>query len=140
MVRTTSGRTKIVKAASFKAESGGAGLKRQKKAMMVPAVNVDENENEYLLTIAAPGFDKQAIVVKVENDIIKISAAREISNENCIHDRCEYDYRRWERAFWLPDDADSLLTRARYYKGELIIVIPKGRKENTLFTLPVYVY
>lgn len=140
MVRTSSGKKNINKAAPFKADSGSTGLKRHKKAMMVPAVNVDENDNEYLLTIAAPGFDKQAFVVKVDKDIIKISAAREISNEDCIHDRCEYDYQRWERAFWLPDDADGLLTRARYYKGELMIVIPKGRKENTLFTLPIYVY
>jgi HSP20 family protein len=113
---------------------------RRKRAMVVPAANVDENNNEYILTIASPGFKRENLQVMIEKDIITISAAKETSPENCTHDRCEYDYTRWNRAFSLPDDAIALLTRARYRDGELIIRIPRGKTDKLTGITTIYVY
>jgi len=108
--------------------------------MVIPAANIDENENEYILTIASPGFKREDFQVMIEKDIITIAAAKKTSPGNCIHDRCEYDYNRWKRVFSLPDDADALMTRARYREGELIIRIPRGKTDNSSCITTIYVY
>ena len=113
---------------------------RRKRVMVTPAANVDETNHEYILTIAAPGFQRKNLEVTIEKDIITIAAAKEVSPENCTHDRCEFDYTRWKRAFSLPDDAAALLTRARYKDGELVIRIPRGKKENLPGITTIYVY
>ena len=113
---------------------------RRKRAMVIPAANVDETGNEYILTIASPGFKRENFQILIEKNIIAITAAKEISPESCIHDRCEYDYPRWKRDFLLPDDADALLTMARYKNGELVIRIPKGKTEHLSGPTHIYVY
>jgi HSP20 family protein len=113
---------------------------RRKRVMVTPAANVDETNNEYILTIASPGFKRENFQVIIEKDIITITASKETSMQSCIHDRCEYDYSHWKRAFSLPDDADALLTRARYKDGELIIRIPKGKSDNLSGITNIYVY
>lgn len=113
---------------------------RRKKAMVIPAVNVDESDNEYILTIATPGFKRENFQVMIEKDIITIAAAKEAKGQIGIHDRCEYDYTNWKRTFLLPDDADSLLSRARYKDGELIIRIPRGDTDKLAGITNIYVY
>ena len=115
-------------------------INRRKKVMVVPAANVDETNNEYILTIASPGFKRENFEVLIEKNIITIAATKETSPENCIHDRCEYDYHRWKREFLLPDDAEALLTMARYKNGEIIIRIPKGKTDHLSGATHIYVY
>jgi HSP20 family protein len=113
---------------------------RRKKVMMVPAANVDETNDEYILTIASPGFKRENFQIMIKKNIITISAAKETPQEICIHDRCEYDFPRWKRDFLLPDDADPLLAVARYKNGELVIRIPKGTTEHLSGPTHIYVY
>ena len=42
----------------------------------VPAVNIRENNKEYKLELAAPGFRKEDFKVEVEDEMLKISAER----------------------------------------------------------------
>lgn len=129
---------KFTKTSLFK--SGEENKTRRNRAAHVPAANIDETATEYILTIAAPGFKKESFEIKIEGFSISIAATRESENTNCIHDRCEYDYRRWKRVFPLPENADALMTRACYTNGELIIIIPKGKNDSSIFTHSVYVY
>lgn len=113
---------------------------RRNRAAHVPAANIDETASEYILTIAAPGFTKESFEIIIEGACLSIAASRESETANCIHDRCEYDYRRWKRVFPLPENADTLMMRAAYTNGELIIIIPKGKNDSSIFTHSVYVY
>lgn len=115
-------------------------VKAIKATQLVPVANVDENESEYIITLAAPGFDKNAFKVNIENDTISISACKEPPDKNCTHDRLEYDYSCWERGFPLPGDADALMARACYVNGELLIRIPRGNRNYTPTLISVYVY
>ena len=128
---------KVSKAISFRPDEGS---KPRRKKTVVPAVNIDETETEYILTLAAPGFARGALQVKIEKDILSIDAAKEVQNRQFIHDCCEYDFTNWKREFVLPDDADGLMTRAKYLNGELIIRIPRGKKGSSPFIIPIYVY
>ncbi len=110
------------------------------RAMHVPAANVDETDSEYIITIAAPGFDKEMIDIKIEAETLLVSASKKLQTTDWVHDRCEYDYSKWKRVFSLPKDADALMARANYKSGELIIRIPKGNNNFTSFPHPIYVY
>jgi|GEM_PF-3126879 HSP20 family molecular chaperone IbpA len=114
--------------------------RHRKKKVSVPAVNIDETDHEYIVMLAAPGFSKEALQIKIEKNILSVEASKKPDNIEYIHDCCEYDYRRWKRFFPLPENADALMTRACYINGELIITIPKGKNDSSIFIHSVYVY
>jgi HSP20 family molecular chaperone IbpA len=111
-----------------------------KRAMVIPAANVDETENEYILTIASPGFKRGDFQIMIESEILTITAAKKELPLPYINDRCEYNYSHWKRIFSLPDDAEALLARAQYRDGELIIRIPRGKTDNSTCSSTIYVY
>jgi HSP20 family protein len=129
---------KYTKASLFKENK--EGNTKPQKAAHIPAANIDENDAEYILTIAAPGFSRDAFKVNIESNSLSVAASKEWQGGDYIHDRCEYDYSHWKRTFSLPSDADPLLARAKYKSGELIIRIPKGKNDSSIFTHSVYVY
>ena len=137
MVQSEAGHT--LKTSLFKSRKENISTRRKKK-MVVPAANMDETKNEYILTIASPGFKRESFKVLISKNIITIAAEKETSQESCLHDHCEFDYPRWKRDFLLPDDADVLLTTAGYKNGELVIRIPRGKTGHLPGTTHIYVY
>ena len=47
----------------------------------VPAVDVQENDKEYLMEVELPGLTEKDIEVKIENGILTISSKKEESKE-----------------------------------------------------------
>jgi HSP20 family protein len=96
------------------------------KVMNVPAVNVNETDKEFKLTIAAPGLERQDFKVDALDDMLTISAEKEIREEkDGRFNRREYNYTSWSRSFTLPENCDAGKINAEYKNGELKIVIPK---------------
>jgi len=96
------------------------------KVMNVPAVNVNETDKEFALTIAAPGLEKKDFKVDAYDDMLTISAEKEEKEEkNGRYNRREYNYTSWSRSFTLPENCNSGKINAEYKNGELKIVIPK---------------
>lgn len=95
------------------------------KVMNVPAVNVSETDNEFSLTIAAPGLDKKDFKVDAYDDMLTISAEKEREEKSERYNRREYNYSSWSRSFTLPENCDAGKINAEYKNGELKIVIPK---------------
>lgn len=111
------------------------------KKVSIPAVNIEETPEYYLLRVATPGFKREELEIVINNQMIIISAIKQPCTSECVKDRCEYDYANWSRPFILPDDADAILTKANYRDGELIIRIPKESGDTTAKDLiTVYVY
>ena len=48
------------------------------KVMNVPAVNVSETENEFRLTVAAPGMEKNDFKIEAYDDMLTISAEKKM--------------------------------------------------------------
>jgi HSP20 family protein len=93
-----------------------------------PLANIQQQEDEYILTIGAPGFQRNQFAVVVDKDILSIST---INKEKIRHRKgsnYEYDYSHWHRKFILPGNADSTMIASNYINGELIIHIPKYNK------------
>jgi HSP20 family protein len=93
----------------------------------VPAVNIRENDREYKLELAAPGFRKEDFKVELEDEMMKISAERttNLEEKNEQFTRREYAMESFERSFSLPSNAGKDNIHAQYQQGMLRIQIPK---------------
>ena len=112
-----------------------------RKTAFLPAVNIDETDEHYLLTVAVPGLKREHFEIKINNQVITISSAQKDISSKLVRGRCEYDYTNWSRSFILPDDAEIILAKAAYRNGELRIRIPKGADDTSIKApLNVYVY
>ncbi len=107
---------------------------------LIPAVNISETNEEYLIVIAAPGLRRENFRIEISQSVITISAKKEITALSCVNDRCEYDYTDWTRAFSLPEDADGLFAHAQYQNGELFIYIPRNSTSEKQANVTIYVY
>lgn len=94
----------------------------------LPAVNIKENENEFVVDVAAPGMDKKDFRINLENDVLTISSEKttNIDDSNESYTRKEYSYMSFKRSFTLPKGiVDSDKINAIYKNGELKITVPK---------------
>lgn len=110
------------------------------RVMNVPAVNVSENEKEYIVSLAAPGMDRKDFHVETAEDMLTISAEKEEREErNGRYNRREYNYSSWSRSFSLPEDCNAEKIDAEYKSGELRITIPKTatKKPKNTHSIPV---
>lgn len=100
------------------------------KTMNVPAVNITENENEYLVSLAAPGLKKEDLKIDVNANMLTISSEKQETKEekDKKFTRKEYNYSSFSRSFTLPDEINSEKIEARYEDGVLQITLP--RKEE----------
>ena len=94
----------------------------------LPAVNVKENENEFVIDVAAPGMTKKDFKINFHNNVLTISSEKqedkEDKNEN--YARKEFSYQSFQRSFTVAENAvDSEKISAKYNEGILHITLPK---------------
>ncbi len=107
-------------------ENGDWGL----PTMNVPAVNISEQDNQYLVSLAAPGMKKDDFKIEVDGNMLTISSEKEDSSEekNKKFTRKEYSYSSFSRCFSLPKEIKQENIEAKYEDGVLKIAMP--RKEE----------
>jgi HSP20 family protein len=95
----------------------------------MPAVNIVESNDNYLVEVAAPGMTKDDFKIELDNDMLTISSEMETTSEPTNGDRYhrqEYSYQSFTRSFHLPKtDIDDNKIKAEYQNGILRINIPK---------------
>ena len=98
--------------------------------MNQPAVNIVETEDSFKLELAAPGYEKQDFNLNIENDLLTVSANREVKNEetNDRYTRREFTVTAFKRSFKLPKTVNPDATSAVYENGILNITL--GKKEE----------
>lgn len=96
----------------------------------LPAVNIKEEDDKFLVTLAVPGLKKEDCKIKVENGVLTISSSKkdEKSEEKGKYSRYEYNFNSFSRSFSLPENADTENAKARYENGELIVELLKKEK------------
>ncbi len=91
----------------------------------VPSVNIRNNdEKEYLIEMAAPGFEKSDFDITVSKGNLYVEAAHHHTSHNDTYTRREHNYSRLSRSFTLPETAIEDKIDARYQNGMLEIVVP----------------
>ena len=92
-----------------------------------PRVNQREDEKNYYIEVELAGVAKDGIDLKVDNNILSITAQRESKKdtEGETYHKKESSYGKFQRSFTLPNDADSDKIEADSNDGLLEIKIPK---------------
>ena len=93
----------------------------------MPAVNISETNDAYMLELASPGMRKEDFRIEVENGVMTISSGKKTENntEDSRFTRREFSYSTFSRTFTLPEHVDTEGIAARYEQGILMISIPK---------------
>ncbi|HTE26923.1 Hsp20/alpha crystallin family protein [Flavitalea sp.] len=97
-----------------------------------PAVNISESEKEYNLELIVPGFKKEDIKIKTDDDLLTISAeSKSESKDDSKKDytRREYTYSAFTRTFQLPEYVNGEAIEAHYVDGVLQVKIPKNQTQ-----------
>lgn len=95
----------------------------------LPAVNIQETEQAFLVELLAPRLKKEDLQVEIEKDVLSIaSEAEEKTEETGRYTRKEYNFSSFRRTFSIPESVDSKKIDALYSEGVLTVTLPK-RKE-----------
>ena len=103
--------------------------------MNVPAVNITETKDEYLVSLAAPGLKKDDFKISLEGNMLTISSEKEEHKEESDKKftRQEYSYSSFSRSFTLPEEINQEKIGAKYEDGVLKLSLP--RKEEAKISL-----
>ncbi|WP_217922327.1 Hsp20/alpha crystallin family protein [Miltoncostaea oceani] len=96
-------------------------------ARWAPSADVIEREDEIVVTAELPGVADKDVEVTVDEGVLRISGARELTEEvddERFH-RIERSYGGFERTFPLPAGVDPDSIRAGIAYGVLKVTIPK---------------
>lgn len=96
-------------------------------ASWVPAIDIREEEKQFVLHADLPGVDPDKIEVTLDSGVLTIRGRRELADreESKGFRRVERVSGEFFRRFALPDTADSQSVKARYTNGVLEVSIPK---------------
>ena len=92
-----------------------------------PPVNIVEKADNYQLEVAIPGFEKADFNVKVEENLLTISATKKeeakVEGDKVI--RREFSNKSFKRSFTLDEKIESGSIEAKYDNGILKLQLPK---------------
>ena len=93
----------------------------------VPAVDIVEEKDRYVLRADVPGVKPEDIEVNMENGILSVSGEREQESTEEAQGmrRVERVSGKFYRRFTLPDTADAEEISAKSANGILEVIIPK---------------
>jgi len=96
----------------------------------VPAVNIQEDEKQFLLELAVPGMKKDDFKIDLENQVLTISSEIKEETEETENNytRREFVYNSFSRSFTLPKSIVSEKIKADYKVGILKISLPKNKE------------
>ena len=103
-------------------------------SVMIPDVNVTENDKDFRIEIAAPGLERKDFKVEVDHDILTVSAEKEDEKreERKNYKRREFSYSSFSRSLALPENSKPDKIDAKYENGILRLTLPK--KEISIST------
>ena len=93
-----------------------------------PSVDIEEEEDKYVIKADLPGVDKKDIEVKLENGVLSIRGEKHTEKETgkgTKKHRTERFHGTFARSFTLPDAVRADKVDASYKDGVLSLTIPK---------------
>ena len=92
-----------------------------------PALNIKENNDEYQIELAAPGYSKKDFDVNIDNGCLNISAKKTETKEDKgeTYSRKEFSYDSFEKSLQLPENVMDEKIKAKYENGILRFSLAK---------------
>lgn len=105
------------------------------RMMTIPAVNIKETKDDYMVMLAVPGMKKEDFNIDIEGNMLTISCEKEekLEEKETTFNRKEYSYSSFRRSFTLPEFVKMENILAKYEDGVLKLTLPK--KEEAKKTL-----
>ncbi len=102
------------------------------RSALMPALDVEEDDQQYYLHLDVPGVDRRDLSVEVDNGVLIISGEkREETEKGSRRQRSkERYYGSFYREISLPQDADVERLKAELTRGVLTVTIPKAASSN----------
>ena len=97
-----------------------------------PAMDVTENENEYVLKADLPGLSEGDVGVELDDNVLRISGERKSEHEerkNGYH-RVERAFGRFSRSLRLPEGVTAESIQANFDNGVLEVHIQKPEEHK----------
>lgn len=94
----------------------------------LPSVNIQENADNFIVEMAAPGMKKENFIVELHNNVLTIKSElnNEKKEENVNFTRKEFSYQSFQRSFNLNNNVvDDSNIKAKYEDGILRLIIAK---------------
>ena len=101
-----------------------------------PAVNIREDDKNYVLDFAIPGIDKKDLKIDMNEDTLTISSETKNETEENKEDyrRKEFSYTSFSRSFYIPENVNREKIEANYKDGILTVSLPKHEEEKNKIT------
>ncbi len=98
----------------------------------LPPVNIKETEKEFKVELAAPGFEKKDLDIKIKDGLLTIKSEKKIENkeEKENYYRAEFNYNSFVRTFNLPENVNEKMIQASFENGLLTLTLPKKVAEK----------
>ena len=108
-------------------------LDPENRERSVPPANIVETKDDYRIELQAPGFSKADFSIKLENQILNISAEGSEAGEESEFTfvRHEFSRKAFTRSFRLSHRVDSSNISAKFENGILLVTIPKAEEEKS---------
>jgi HSP20 family protein len=91
----------------------------------VPAADVYETKEDFVVELEVPGFDEQELGIEVTDHTLVVKGERTQTKEEKEFRLRERLEEKFERRFFLPEDADTEHVKATFVKGVLEVHAPK---------------
>lgn len=98
----------------------------------LPAIDIKEEKDKFLITADLPGVDPKNIEISVENNVLTLKGNREEAHEETkgSYYRTERMQGKFYRQFTLPAAVDSTHIIAKSKQGVLEMTIPKKEEKE----------
>ncbi|WP_298517492.1 Hsp20/alpha crystallin family protein [uncultured Kordia sp.] len=98
----------------------------------IPAVNIKETENDFVLEVAAPGKAKEDFILSLDHDVLTISTEekKDETKKEDNYTRREFSFSSFKRSFKLPQSVSKKEINATYTNGILLVALPKREEDK----------
>jgi HSP20 family protein len=106
------------------------GNDRATTTAWVPALDISERKDAYLVTVELPGVEPDDLQITMEDGLLTIQGERQFaqeSSEQQFH-RVERRYGAFRRSITLPAQVQAEQIEASFENGVLQIVVPKAEE------------
>ncbi len=98
----------------------------------IPAVNIREDNKNFMLDLAIPGLDKKDIRIDLREDVLTISSETRNESEESSngYKRREFTCSSFCRSFQIPENVNKDKIEANYKDGILKVTLPKMEEKK----------
>ena len=114
----------------FDTPTAGNGGSAQRR--WIPAMDLVETDDHFVLKADLPGLTEQDVSIDVEGDVLTVSGERKAENEEKGDGylRVERSYGAFRRSLTLPEGVEPDAVTASFERGVLEIRIPKPEQRK----------